>query len=45
MPENSFFIEVYALQDQILKLVHGQNVDFYLTGGTALSKEKSLLKR
>ena len=38
MPENTFFTEVYALQDKILKIVQSQRVDFYLTGGTALSR-------
>ena len=38
MPENRFYSKLYAVQDEVLKLVQDENVDFYLTGGTALSR-------
>jgi len=38
MPEKSYYNRLYAFQDEIMKVVHRQEVDFYLTGGTALSR-------
>ncbi len=38
MPENRFYSKLYAVQDKVLKLVQDENADFYLTGGTALSR-------
>ena len=38
MPENRFYSKLYAVQDEVLKLVQDENADFYLTGGTALSR-------
>lgn len=37
--DHRYFVEqLYPLQDQVLKLITEQNTDFYLTGGTALSR-------
>ena len=38
MPEKIFYTKLYAFQDELLEIVRAQNVDFYLTGGTALSR-------
>jgi len=38
MPEKSYYNKLYALQDEIMKIIQRQEVDFYLTGGTALSR-------
>jgi hypothetical protein len=38
MPEKSYYNNLYAFQDEIMKIVRNQEVDFYLTGGTALSR-------
>ncbi len=38
MPEAFYQDRVYSLQNQILSLVQGAGVEFYLTGGTALSR-------
>ena len=38
MPEKFYQDKVYPFQDQILSLVQSASVDFYLTGGTALSR-------
>ncbi len=38
MPETFYQDKVYSLQDQILYLVQDAGVEFYLTGGTALSR-------
>ena len=38
MPENGFYHKLYTFQDMVLALVQDENVDFYLTGGTALSR-------
>jgi predicted nucleotidyltransferase component of viral defense system len=38
MPEKFYQDKVYPLQDQILSLVQEASVEFYLTGGTALSR-------
>ena len=38
MPEKFYSNKIYPLQDKILKHVKSLNVDFYLTGGTALSR-------
>ena len=38
MPEAFYQDRVYPLQNQILSLVQGAGVEFYLTGGTALSR-------
>ena len=38
MPDKSYYDSLYAFQDEILKITRGQKVDFYLTGGTALSR-------
>ena len=38
MPEKSYYNRLYAFQDEIMKIIHSQGVDFYLTGGTALSR-------
>ena len=34
----SYQNKIYPLQNEFLALVQGANVDFYLTGGTALSR-------
>jgi predicted nucleotidyltransferase component of viral defense system len=38
MPDKIFYTKLYAFQDELLKIVRAQNLDFYLTGGTALSR-------
>ena len=38
MPDKSYYHKLYALQDEIMKIIQRQEVDFYLTGGTALSR-------
>lgn len=38
MPDKIFYTKLYAFQDELLEIVRAQNVDFYLTGGTALSR-------
>lgn len=38
MPEKFYQNRLYPFQDEILRLVQSLNVDFYLTGGTALSR-------
>jgi len=38
MPDKSYYNNLYAFQDEIMKIVRNQEVDFYLTGGTALSR-------
>ncbi len=38
MPEEYYQNKLYPFQDDVLKLVEGAQVDFYLTGGTALSR-------
>jgi predicted nucleotidyltransferase component of viral defense system len=38
MPDKLYYNNLYAFQDAILKIVRNQKVDFYLTGGTALSR-------
>ena len=37
MPENFYLQQLYPLQDRILSVLEILPVDFYLTGGTALS--------
>lgn len=32
------FKKLYEIQDKILKLTRNKNIDFYLTGGTALHR-------
>lgn len=38
MPEKYYLETLYPFQDKILKIVEQQNLDFYLTGGTALGR-------
>jgi hypothetical protein len=38
MPEQYYLDKLYPIQDEILQLVQDADVDFYLTGGTALSR-------
>ena len=38
MPDKSYYDRLYAFQDEIMKIIQSQEVDFYLTGGTALSR-------
>jgi predicted nucleotidyltransferase component of viral defense system len=38
MPGNIYRDKIYPLQDKILKLMEELDLDFYLTGGTALSR-------
>lgn len=38
MREKSYPDKIYPFQDKVLKTVENLNVDFYLTGGTALSR-------
>ncbi len=38
MPDKSYYNRLYAFQDEIMKIIQRQGVDFYLTGGTALSR-------
>ncbi len=37
-PKEFYFNNLYPLQDEVLKVVAGCTTDFYLTGGTALSR-------
>ena len=38
MPGNIYLDKIYPLQDRILKVLEELDLDFYLTGGTALSR-------
>ena len=38
MPDKSYYNKIYAVQDEIMEIVQRQEVDFYLTGDTALSR-------
>lgn len=38
MPETYYLDKLYPFQDEVLKLVEGLELNFYLTGGTALSR-------
>jgi predicted nucleotidyltransferase component of viral defense system len=38
MHEQTYQNRIYPFQDEILKLLERLNLDFYLTGGTALSR-------
>ena len=38
MPDKSYYNRLYAFQNEIMKNIQRQEVDFYLTGGTALSR-------
>ena len=38
MPNKIFYTKLYAFQDELLEIVRAQNVEFYLTGGTVLSR-------
>jgi len=38
MPEKFYHNRLYFLQDKVLQLIQDADVDFYLTGGTALSR-------
>jgi len=38
MPETFYLDKLYPFQDQVLKEIETLNLDFYLTGGTALSR-------
>lgn len=38
MPEEYYLNKLYPFQDEILREIHGLDVDFYLSGGTALSR-------
>ena len=38
MPVNTYRDKIYPFQDKILKTIENLKVDFYLTGGTALSR-------
>lgn len=38
MPEEYYLNKLYPFQDEILRGIHGLGVDFYLSGGTALSR-------
>lgn len=38
MHATSYQNNIYPFQNELLALVQGANVDFYLTGGTALSR-------
>ena len=38
MHENIYRDKIYPLQDRILKVLEELDLDFYLTGGTALSR-------
>jgi hypothetical protein len=38
MPDKSYYNRLYAFQDDIMRIIPRQEVDFYLTGGTALSR-------
>ena len=38
MPEESYYRSLYSLQDEAMQLIGKVKSDFYLTGGTALSR-------
>jgi len=38
MQETYYLDNVYPFQDEVLKVIQNLNVDFYLTGGTVLSR-------
>ncbi len=38
MPDSYYIDKLYPLQDRVLRIVSQQNLPFYLTGGTALSR-------
>jgi hypothetical protein len=38
MPDKSYYNKLYAFQDEIMEIIQRQEVGFYLTGGTALSR-------
>ena len=38
MPEEYYLNKLYPFQDEILREIQGMDVDFYLSGGTALSR-------
>jgi hypothetical protein len=38
MPDKFYYNRLYAFQDDIMRIIPRQEVDFYLTGGTALSR-------
>jgi len=38
MPDESYYNKLYAFQEEIMEIIRRQEVDFYLTGGTALSR-------
>jgi len=38
MPDKSYYNKLYAFQDEIMKIIQRQEVDFYLTGGTTLGR-------
>src|SRR6266571_5267921 len=38
MHKESFFDKLYALQDEVLRVINGAGTEFYLTGGTAASR-------
>ena len=38
MPEEYYLNKLYPFQDEILRGIHGLGVDFYLSGGIALSR-------
>jgi len=38
LPKEYYFNKLYPLQDEVLRIVAGCSNDFYLTGGTALSR-------
>lgn len=38
MPEKQYYNKLYVLQDKLLQIIQLTNMDFYLTGGTALSR-------
>jgi len=38
MPETFYLDKLYPFQDKILKLVEQLDLEFYLTGGTALGR-------
>jgi hypothetical protein len=38
MPEPYYADKLYPLQDDVLQIIENEGVDFYLTGGTALSR-------
>ena len=38
MREKAFYLRLYSLQDHLMEIIQKQEVDFYLTGGTALGR-------